>query len=280
MFEIKPKTRKEIYMAYLAGDMSLELPEPLTRDEVTLYKLCQSHAYGSTTTVKEVLAEQKAENLEYMDGLGYFVPQNIGLVVGEKYIVTYNGVDYECVGIDGAVANSVGNVFLGDVATFTPGAHDSSVEPFAVIAMPEDGVTCIVPTAAQVAFESISIRQEVETIHPIDPKFLPSGGGEPTVRFTQDSDGNWTANKTVAELRELFRGSNGCILTAYSCDDDDNERIYFASCVDAWDAEDTVFRFSCTDVLEDGYCTIRSVSYDDFDGDRIRFNSVTIGSLG
>lgn len=55
MFEIKPKTRKEIYLAYLSGDMSLELPEPLTRDEVNLYNLCKNKAYGEYTTVKEVL---------------------------------------------------------------------------------------------------------------------------------------------------------------------------------------------------------------------------------
>lgn len=62
MFEIKPKTRKEIYMAYLAGDMSLELPEPMTRDEVNLYNLCKNRADGETTTVKEVIKLKRTDD--------------------------------------------------------------------------------------------------------------------------------------------------------------------------------------------------------------------------
>lgn len=176
MLTIKPKTRKEIYLAYLSGDMSLELPEPLTRDEVNLYNLCKNKAYGEYTTVKEVLAEQKAENLEYMDGLGYLVPQSIGLVVGGKYIVTYNGVDYECTCIDGSVANATGNVFLGDISLVTPGQEEIYDEPFMLVDMPEDGVTGIVPTAAQVAFESISIRQEVTEVKKISGKYVEGMG--------------------------------------------------------------------------------------------------------
>lgn len=35
-----PKTRKEIYQAYLSGDTHLELPKPVTRDEIILYNAC------------------------------------------------------------------------------------------------------------------------------------------------------------------------------------------------------------------------------------------------
>ena len=35
-----PKTRKEIYQVYLSGDTDLELPKPVTRDEIILYNAC------------------------------------------------------------------------------------------------------------------------------------------------------------------------------------------------------------------------------------------------
>lgn len=35
-----PKTRKEIYLAYLSGDTDLALPTPVTRDEIILYNAC------------------------------------------------------------------------------------------------------------------------------------------------------------------------------------------------------------------------------------------------
>lgn len=35
-----PKTRKEIYQAYLSGETHLELPRPVTRDEIILYNAC------------------------------------------------------------------------------------------------------------------------------------------------------------------------------------------------------------------------------------------------
>ena len=127
MFEIKPKTRKEISMAYLAGDMSLELPEPMTRDEVTLYNLCQSHAYGSTTTVKEVLAECQPF---YYDGessgeFSFFVIENqFEIVSGEKYVVNWNGAEFTSKAVE-----QEGILFLGNLSAF--GMEDTG-EPFMV----------------------------------------------------------------------------------------------------------------------------------------------------
>lgn len=181
MFEIKPKTRKEIYMAYLAGDLSLELPEPLTRDEVTLYNLCQSHAYGSTTTVKEVLAEQSIP----LNGESYKVTEVGDIVVGETYVVCYRGAEYTCVAkeynMDGTTTAVLGNEGgLSDKNT-------DSGEPFVYVKAPKDVAAMIgcsgffLPAGSDDGDfpDSIvaSIHEVSETIHPIDPKFLPSGGG-------------------------------------------------------------------------------------------------------
>lgn len=176
MFEIKPKTRKEIYMAYLAGDMSLELPEPLTRDEVTLYNLCQSHAYGSTTTVKEVLAECQLNRVDSGDGgLEFLINDPVKIVSGEKYIVNWNGVEYHSTAVDVGEDVYLGNLgHAGMEDTGEPYVLQIYTEPIRIeydnfetvyiycVAVPFDGSTTL----------TISIRQEVETIHPIDPKFI------------------------------------------------------------------------------------------------------------
>lgn len=222
MFEIKPKTRKEIYMAYLAGNLSLELPEPMTRDEVTLYNLCQSHAYGSTTTVKEVLAECQPVFNNTMQGCLIGHGQEMALAVGETYIVTMDGKEYTTI-------PAVDMTTMGDermwVGLINEGANLETGEGLVFTVMsfvPEfaAGVKCpgMVRTMDGSVPSTISIRQEVTTvtklsgkyvegmgyeedgtIHPIDPKYLPSGGGEFVVTFTEDDEG-FIADKSHSEL--------------------------------------------------------------------------------
>ena len=49
----KPITREEMYLAYLTGDYTGELPKPITRKEKYLYKLCIDGIGAS----KEAIAE-------------------------------------------------------------------------------------------------------------------------------------------------------------------------------------------------------------------------------
>ena len=44
-----PITRKEMYLAYLAGDTSISLPEPVTRKEQFLYQACLTGGSGGST---------------------------------------------------------------------------------------------------------------------------------------------------------------------------------------------------------------------------------------
>lgn len=188
MLTIKPKTRKEIYLAYLSGDMSIELPEPLTRDEVNLYNLCKNKAYGEYTTVKEVLAETTLTATDESGQLYLHEPAKV--TVGEQYIVTWNGVDYPCTAteLEGfpALVNEGADLSTGENCVFAimlPGADMG-------------GGVCGIVMAMGATSATFSIRQEVETvtklsgkyvegmgyeedgtIHPIDPKYLPSGGG-------------------------------------------------------------------------------------------------------
>ena len=49
----KPVTREEMYLAYLTGDYTGEIPKPITRKEKYLYKLCIDGIGAS----KEAIAE-------------------------------------------------------------------------------------------------------------------------------------------------------------------------------------------------------------------------------
>lgn len=174
MFEIKPKTRKEIYMAYLAGDMSLELPEPMTRDEVNLYNLCKNRAYGETTTVKEVLPECQPEF--NADWNGFVFDKALEISVGEKYTVNWNGVDFECV-CEKVEADGSAIIVLGNAGALMDG--EDTGEPFVVISYPGDQGTDF--PAAAVSFDgsttlTISIRQEVTEVKKISGKYVEGMG--------------------------------------------------------------------------------------------------------
>lgn len=172
MLTIKPKTRKEIYLAYLSGDMSLELPEPLTRDEVNLYNLCKNKAYGEYTTVKEVLAECQPE----MDDEGAFVIESGApvLTAGETYIVDWNGTEYTCAAQD-LSAMQPGLCLLGNGANL---GFAGNGEPFAIIGGTNDeGITSLqmMPFDGSTTL-TISIRQEVTEVEKISGKYVEGMG--------------------------------------------------------------------------------------------------------
>lgn len=168
MLTIKPKTRKEIYLAYLSGDMSLELPEPLTRDEVNLYNLCKNKAYGEYTTVKEVLAETTLTATDESGQLYLHEPAKV--TVGEQYIVTWNGVDYPCTAteLEGfpALVNEGADLSTGENCVFAimlPGADMG-------------GGVCGIVMAMGATSATFSIRQEVETVTKLSGKYVEGMG--------------------------------------------------------------------------------------------------------
>lgn len=160
--------------------------------------------FGETTTVKEVLAE--CQPVYAGDGMYQAALASApDVVVGEKYIVTYNGVDYPCEAVDGSALNMPGLAAMGDVGGATGGT--STGEPFVVlvgsdgdgesglIAAPMDGSTTL----------TISIRQEVTEVTTIDPKFLPSGIGAGTVIKLKHTDSGITCDDyTAAEVYEML----------------------------------------------------------------------------
>lgn len=80
----KPVTREEMYLAYLTGDYTGELPKPITRKEKYLYELCLKGMGGSGTGIKGLadlclaLKGAKYETLEASQAAQRFVEANEG----------------------------------------------------------------------------------------------------------------------------------------------------------------------------------------------------------
>lgn len=101
----------------------------------------------------------------------------IALEVGREY--GFFAVDktgkYEDVLIGKAVAQEMGGIaWVGNMALFMPDAPDTG-EDFCVFPYPEEGCSMVVVTG--LGQGAIFALKALETIHPIDPKFLPGGGG-------------------------------------------------------------------------------------------------------
>lgn len=125
--------------------------------------------FGETTTVKEVLAECQPE----FNGETYILPDNVLFVAGEKYIVTWNGVEYTCVAQDASMAVD-GMVAVGNASGF---GLNGAGEPFLIGGIPGVGAN-VQPLDGSTTL-TISIRQEVTEVKKIDAKYLPDGiGGE------------------------------------------------------------------------------------------------------
>lgn len=105
-----------------------------------------------------------------------FVFPLVSLIAGETYTVVFNGAVWKSECIDAG-----GQIWLGNKVEVT---GEVTKEPF--ICVVDDGLYCLpfdpdtleVPKLDSVTLE---IYQETETIHPIDPKFLPGGNGIPLI---------------------------------------------------------------------------------------------------
>jgi hypothetical protein len=116
----------------------------------------------------EILAKTTFETT-VMEGAPYPTKDNLGslnLVSGETYVVELNGIKYKCIC---AIAPMDGtSLYLGNLK-FMGG--DDTGEPFCLFSA--GGYSPIMTEKADT--HTIAIYQETEIVHPIDPKYLPSG---------------------------------------------------------------------------------------------------------
>lgn len=154
--------------------------------------------FGEGVFYEEVLPETALEYIEEMDTFKTTGFKELDLIVGDTYLVTWNGAEYECVarelvGDEGYVSREIGGdgypfgiVFYirDDGNIYEIVAHDDSTEA------------------------TLGIKHVTEGIKPIDPKYLPEAlqFGEGTVEilpetyFSEDSDfdfGYWDGYEWV-----------------------------------------------------------------------------------
>ena len=195
-----PITRKEAYLAYLGGDTSVELPVPLTREEIFLYYACINGGSGggglpSGGSPNQVLVTDSDGNAHWEDkpfytdggmvevlpecqgellGEGFSIPNSAEITAGENYIVNWNGVEYHATTVDlplvlegvPTLLNEGADLDAGENAVFVIQLFPELVEDegmtFGGYAIAMDGSTSL----------TLSVYQGGETVHKMDNKFL------------------------------------------------------------------------------------------------------------
>ena len=107
-----------------------------------------------------------------IDNEGSFVIEGVlNITANETYVIKWNGVEYSCIPIDGALLGETGYV-LGDVYTLTGGqiGEASTGEPFVILAA--NDVTIIMALDGTTE-PTLAIYCNGEVIHHLDEKFLP-----------------------------------------------------------------------------------------------------------
>ena len=134
------------------------------------------HVLNRTHWVEGGMVEVLAETTTAVSGEAFaeIVIQSCPVSVGDTVIVNWNGTEYSCVGIDGSAFGMDGAIF-GNIGVLTGGTDTG--EPFIVVLGEDDGGTCF---ALVVAVDgsteaTLSIHHNAETVHKLDPKFLPDG---------------------------------------------------------------------------------------------------------
>lgn len=137
-------------------------------------ELGESGRIGSTETARTVILAETPLNM----GENMFELSS-PLVAGVTYNVNINGTVYPCVAYSGEFGQLGASIAIGNETLL--GEADLTKEPFfAANIGVDDRFACV---CASYTEGTISITAVVETIHPIDPKFLP-GVCLPVVEIT------------------------------------------------------------------------------------------------
>lgn len=175
------------------------------------------------TTKKVILPTTKA--VKFFDDGAYMVEGTFDIVLGEKYTVEFGGEKFEGVAVE---MNEVSYVIdSGDKYSLLYFFGDAFNAVVVVLnsneAIPEGDY-------------AIAVYQQTETIHPIDPKFLPDGvgGGKCILPITEKLFGGTVDTNLV----NFVAGSNG--YDEYSRDIGLDDATVFSDVIAALNAEKTV----------------------------------------
>lgn len=165
------------------------------------------------STKKILLPEQTFEPTEIQEGAGLYVFEidpPLSPVNGDKFTVNWNGTQYVCETIstvqDGYLIFGFGNQGL-------MGGDGDTGEPFIYSEMEGDTGMFVTLGTEPV---TVSVIVERETVHAIDPKFLPSGtfdvyfdmmglmGGSNPYMYKTNETGDTTQRVTAEELHKAL----------------------------------------------------------------------------
>lgn len=138
-----------------------------------------------TEIAEAVILPETAVEIDLEEGGGMLLEPVLNLEVGEEYTVTWNGVEYKTVGVDGAALGESG-VILGNVELMT-GEGDTG-EPFVLMAVPPEMVAdvefaiMVAPLDGSTS-ATVSIYGKTKTVHKLDKEFLPDGMPYTEMRF-------------------------------------------------------------------------------------------------
>lgn len=153
----------------------------------------------------EILPSTSIQDFQYNSDFGGYAASGAGytLVVGEEYIVTWDGVDYKCVAQETSVVIP-GSVSVGNCATVSD-MFIGNNEPFIIAAIPEADANYLSLTDTTSGnSHTVRIYQPVsEESYKIKPEYLPkdfgnAGNEEPTsVSWDNITDKPFEATEVV-----------------------------------------------------------------------------------
>ena len=127
---------------------------------------------------------------------------------GDKFTVTWNGVEYTCVAYEFDDGSGMKSVAFGNMGYIT--GEDDGV-PFVHVVMPDENGNMMggfVPTADEGFGGSVSIKMITEVVHPIEPKYV-HGVIMPVVEIETEPNGDGV-ELSDADMERL-KALNGAI---------------------------------------------------------------------
>ena len=164
--DLTPITRMEMFLKnFGGGGGGVSVPKPLTYDYMP--EGYPKKAMGTVT----VMAEQEVRFTGDNGNPPYFGPpaEPFAIVVGQTYIVNWDGADYECICVEYNTIPCLGNLSI-------LGAADDTGEPFVYTG----GRFITLDTSAS---HTISVKTTEEIVTPMAAEFLPANTKNTTIFY-------------------------------------------------------------------------------------------------
>lgn len=192
------------------GDIAVEVPELAKPDWNQNDPDAPDYVKNKTHWV-ETKRETVVEETTITGANGQFTVVS-ALRTDGKYIVNYNGTEYECV----PKTDPSGELALGNLS-IAKSTLENTGEPFLLTGMSSAGAITYALFADRTGTHVFAAFEVVETVHTIDPKFLPAGGVKTVNNVAPDTAGNVKIPEfKVIQFMDMssFGGGVSCSMSA------------------------------------------------------------------